>query len=423
MKRYLGVLISIVLMPGIYAAKKSVNFRFGIENFSPQQMTTWCQSKEACPMSLITNQTGKDQFGRRSIDLLLDQGVNLKYLLAPEHGFNGAVGAEQDVSDSIEAKTNIPIVSLYGLRWGTGKALDKKVLEGSDVILFDIQDSGMRHYTYISTLLHAMEDAAKHKKTFVVFDRPNLLGGRMEGPLVDSAIESFISRAPVPVRHGMTMGELAKFFNTHVLEEPTRLFVVPMSGYGRVADTNSSLLAPLSPNLVTTKAAHAYSFLGMLGEAVNVAWETDLAYQALLFPKEKGLSEEQWERLSAILKRYGVDNVPIEQYSARKKIQCRGVRVAVNDINKLHSFDLFIDLLDFFHKEKAPLWFSHGFDKAVGTDRVQELFKAGMNRAMREQLMDDIQKDLQAFVKKARSSFLYDPHPTVDVAKESAGRA
>ncbi|MES2181763.1 MAG: exo-beta-N-acetylmuramidase NamZ domain-containing protein, partial [Pseudomonadota bacterium] len=134
--------------------------------------------------------------------------------------------------------------------------------------MFDIQDSGMRHYTYISTLYHAMKVAAQYNKQMVIFDRPNPLGARMEGPVVTQQLKSFISIAQVPLRHGMTVGELAWYFNKYELEKPAELHVVRMHGYDRRARfvAQNELAQPLSPGLRTEQACYGYSFLGLLGE-------------------------------------------------------------------------------------------------------------------------------------------------------------
>lgn len=120
------------------------------------------------------------------------------------------------MTDTVDAKTKLPVISLYGKY--TGKNFDLAIVKEIDLFIFDIQDIGMRHYTYISTLLELLKMAEQHNKSVVVFDRPNPLGARMEGPVVESDLISFISAAAIPLRHGMTVGELARYFNRFVLE-------------------------------------------------------------------------------------------------------------------------------------------------------------------------------------------------------------
>src|SRR5207249_6044556 len=135
-----------------------------------------------------------------------------------------------------------------------------------DCLVFDIQDSGMRHYTYISTLLNTMKIAAEYKKPYIVLDRPNPLGGMMQGPLVQPDLISFISIAPIPLRHGMTIGELAHYFNGHILEKSAILHVIPMHDYNRMNGFAGTFLHQLSPNLLSLQSCYGYSFLGLLGE-------------------------------------------------------------------------------------------------------------------------------------------------------------
>ena len=115
-----------------------------------------------------------------------------------------------------------------------GKQIDPTILQQLDALIYDIQDSGMRHYTYISTMLCALEASAEHNKPLYILDRPNFLGLNMEGPLVEPELKSFISIASIPLRHGMTVGELARYFNTHILKKKAPLQVVAMKQYSRI---------------------------------------------------------------------------------------------------------------------------------------------------------------------------------------------
>ena len=159
-------------------------------------------------VGLITNQTGVDSQGRRTIDLIARApGVKLVALFSPEHGLQGR--ADAPVGNSTDPATGVSVYSLYG---ATRRPTDA-MLKGIDVLIFDIQDAGVRFYTYVTTMAYCMEAAAKHHITFIVFDRPNPLGGEViEGPMLDPSRISFTGYFPMPVRYGMTMGELAKMF-------------------------------------------------------------------------------------------------------------------------------------------------------------------------------------------------------------------
>ena len=160
-------------------------------------------------VGLITNQTGIDRNGRSTIDLLAHApGVKLVALFSPEHGIRGTL--DERVSSTKDEATGLPVYSLYG---ETERPTDA-MLAGVDALVFDIQDAGVRFYTYITTMGYAMEAAAAHHLAFYVLDRPDPLGGeRIEGPMLDRDRTNFVGYFPMPVRMGMTLGEMAKMFN------------------------------------------------------------------------------------------------------------------------------------------------------------------------------------------------------------------
>ena len=168
-------------------------------------------------VGLVTNQTGVDRDGRSAIDLLSKaDGVTLVALFSPEHGIRGAV--DEKVADSKDEKTGLPIYSLYGSR----RKPTAETLKGIDTLVYDIQDAGCRFYTYESTLGGVLEAAAENKIAVVVLDRPNPLGGvEVEGPVLDAGRESFVGYHTLPVRHGLTVGELARLFNGERKSAPT----------------------------------------------------------------------------------------------------------------------------------------------------------------------------------------------------------
>ena len=176
-------------------------------------------------MGLITNQTGVDSKLRSSEDILLAH-TDLTGIFVPEHGLFGAVAAGDDV-DGAEYK-GVKVYSLYG----AARRPTPAMLDAIDVMTVDIQDVGARHYTYVSTMAYAMEECAKAGKKFVVFDRPNPIGGLMEGPLLRQEQASFIGLYPVPLRHGLTIGEYARYIND-TQKLGLDLTVIPMKGWQR----------------------------------------------------------------------------------------------------------------------------------------------------------------------------------------------
>ncbi len=218
-------------------------------------------------VALVTNHTGIDREGRAAIDLLHKaDGVTLVALFSPEHGIRGLL--DEKVNDGKDEKTGLPVYSLYGKR----RKPDAETLKGVDTIVYDIQDAGCRFYTYISTLGLVLEAAAEHKVKVVVLDRPNPLGGvEIEGPILDAGRESFVGWHELPIRHGMTVGELAQMFKAE-RKLDVELEIITMEGWrrGEAFDgTNLHWINP-SPNLRSVTEAFLYPGIGIL-ETTNVS--------------------------------------------------------------------------------------------------------------------------------------------------------
>ncbi len=218
-------------------------------------------------VGLVTNHTGLDQGGRASIDLLHKApAVRLVALYSPEHGIRGAV--EANIPDTKDERTGLPIYSLYGKR----RKPTAETLKGIDTLVYDIQDAGCRFYTYISTLGLVLEAAAEHKLKVVVLDRPNPIGGlAVEGPMLDAGRESFVGYHRLPVRHGLTVGELALLFNKE-RKIGADLEVVKMEGWrrGDLYDRTGLTWVNPSPNLRNLGAALLYPGIGLL-ETTNLS--------------------------------------------------------------------------------------------------------------------------------------------------------
>lgn len=220
-------------------------------------------------VGLITNQTGIDASGVSTIDRLARaRGVRLVALFAPEHGIRGQAAPGERVSDSVDAATGLPIYSLYG----ASRAPTAAQLARLDVLLVDLQDVGARPFTYVSTMVLALRAAAAARRRVVVLDRPNPLGGCVvQGPILDTAYASFIGMLPVPLRHGLTMGELARFANARLVPGAD-LVVVPMRGWRRCDWFDRTALAWVrpSPNLPDLDAVAWYPGM-VLFEATNLS--------------------------------------------------------------------------------------------------------------------------------------------------------
>ncbi|MBZ5661258.1 MAG: DUF1343 domain-containing protein [Acidobacteriia bacterium] len=233
-------------------------------------------------IGLITNQTGVDRNGRSTIDLLAHApGVKLVALFSPEHGIRGVL--DERVSSTTDAATGLPVYSLYG---ETERPTDAMLL-GLDALVFDIQDAGVRFYTYITTMGYTMEAAASHHLAYFVLDRPDPLGGeRIEGPMLDRDLTSFTAYFPMPVRMGMTLGEMAKMFNVEK-KIGCVLHVIRMQNWPRSEyfdQTGLPWVNP-SPNLRSSEAGILYPGLEILqAGGVSVGRGTDKPLERLGAP-------------------------------------------------------------------------------------------------------------------------------------------
>ena len=233
-------------------------------------------------VGLITNQTGLDSYGHRTIDLLAHaEGVNLIAIFSPEHGIAGV--ADASVSNQADAPTGLPIYSLYGAT----RRPTSDMLHGIDALVFDIQDAGVRFYTFITTMAYSMEAAAEQHIAFVVLDRPNPLGGEIiEGPVLDRDRISFVGYFPMPVRYAMTMGELAQMFNSEN-KIGADLHVIAMRDWHRrefYDMTGLAWIAP-SPALRTLRESILYPGIEILQAAgVSVGRGTPTPFELLGAP-------------------------------------------------------------------------------------------------------------------------------------------
>ncbi len=339
-------------------------------------------------VGLITNPTGMTADMRSTIDVLYEAPeVNLVALYGPEHGVRGDVYAGDHVVSDKDAKTGLPVHSLYGkLRKPTAE-----VLEGIKVLVFDIQDIGARSYTFISTLATSMEAAAELGIEYVVLDRPNPLGGeRMEGRvLTDMNFKSFIGYLPVPYLHGMTVGELAKMINGEGWIPDGRkckLTVIPMQGWRRDMQFAETGLfwAPSSPHVVRAEASMFYAATGIMGElhAINEGVGYPLPFELC------GAPEFDAQKLASHmngLKMPGVTFRPLyykPYYGTHKKNTCGGVQVYITDPDNVHLTSIQFHVMDY-ARQKHPEIKLFGskrdnmFDKACGTNEIRKMFIDG----------------------------------------------
>jgi uncharacterized protein YbbC (DUF1343 family)/CubicO group peptidase (beta-lactamase class C family) len=303
------------------------------ENFAPLR---------GLRVALITNQSGVDAHGERAIDLMRrSPALRLVTLFSPEHGLTA--DGEGLIASGVDGASGLPVISLYG---ATQRPTDG-MLDGLDAIVFDLQDAGARFYTYATTMAYAMEAAAQKGIDFYVLDRPNPLSAAIvQGPVMEAGLRSFTGFYPMPVRHGMTIGELARLFNVQA-GIGARLQVIAMQGYERrewYDQTGLPWIAP-SPNLRTLTQAVLYPGVAMVeGSNVSVGRGTASPFELVGAPWIEG------DRLCAYLNRRAIAGVaftPAEftpHAAPYKDRQCRGVRIVLQDRQALDSPELGIEL-------------------------------------------------------------------------------
>ena len=258
-------IIALILIPLDSAVKAAVpSFKLGNEVL----YSRYHHLIEGKRVGLITNQSGVNSQGLSTIDVLAsDPEINLVALYGPEHGIDGKASAGARVESYDHPTLNIPVYSLYG--YGDQRKPTEAMLKDADVLLYDIQDIGARTYTYISTLNYVMEAAAKYGKTVIVLDRPNPLGGEIvEAPVLEDELKTFVGVDNLPMAHGMTAGELARFFNREISVD---LIVIPMEGYTRDMiwqDTGLPWICT-SPNIPDIDSVFGYMATG-LGEGTGI---------------------------------------------------------------------------------------------------------------------------------------------------------
>ena len=233
-------------------------------------------------VGLVTNQTGVDSRGVSDVEVLRASGVTLVALFSPEHGFRGAADPGEPVGFARDSATGLPIYSLYGR---TSSPTDS-MLEGVGVMVVDLQDVGARYYTYISTAVEVMRAGARLGRPVVILDRPDPIGGAVQGAMLDTAFTSFVGRLRVPMRHGMTMGEMARLANDE-LAIGAELHVVPADGWTRSTyfdETGLPFIAP-SPNLRSLESLFHYPGTCLFeGTSLSVGRGSDAAFEQVGAP-------------------------------------------------------------------------------------------------------------------------------------------
>lgn len=346
-------------------------------------------------VALFSNHTGMVG-DKHTVDLMLDGGINVVTLFSPEHGFRGTADAGEHVASGIDGPTGLPIASLYE---GKGKRMPaKEVMDKFDVLVVDIQDVGLRYYTYYCTMIDLMNAASVYGKDVLVLDRPNPNGMTVDGPILDMKYSSGVGRLPIPIVHGMTLGELARMANGEGwLKDGAKvpLTVIPCEGYTH--QTRYRLPVSPSPNLRTMLAIYLYpSTCYFEATPVSLGRGTDRPFEIYGHPDMKGRSFSFTPRSMA-----GAKNPP------QKDQLCHGVDLGgmseeeaiAQGINLEYIIDAYRDL------GMGDKFFRNFFELLIGRGDIRGMIEAGKNA---DEIKATWAGDVARFKAQRRKYLLYD---------------
>ncbi len=349
---------------------------------------------EGLRVALFSNHTGMVG-DRHTLDVMLDGGVNVTTIFSPEHGFRGTADAGEHVKSSVDPVTGIPIASLYdGGKRGPAKA----VMDNIDVIVTDIQDVGLRYYTYYITMVDLMNAAAKHGKKFMVLDRPNPNGMTVDGPILDMKYRSGVGRLPIPVVHGMTLGELAMMANGEGwLDGKAKidLTVIPCEGYSH--STRYELPVAPSPNLRTMHAIYLYpSICYFEATPVSLGRGTDMPFEVYGHPE---MDDRDFSFTPKSID--GAKNPP----QLNKQCYGRDLRGLDDDSIIARGVDLSYLIDAYKDLGMGDRFFTPFFEKLIGRGDIRGMIKAGMNA---EEIKATWSSDVEKF-RRQRAPYLIYP--------------
>lgn len=330
-------------------------------------------------VGLIVNQTSVVQLNDGSsihlVDVLLKHDINVVKVFAPEHGFRGNKGAGEIINDNTDPTTGLPIISLYG----KNKAPSQAMLADVDVLIFDIQDVGVRFYTYISTMHYAMDAAAQYATKMIILDRPNPNGQFIDGPVLDLRWQSFVGMHPIPLVHGLTVGELAQMIKGEAWIESANaldLTVIPVLGYDK--SMTYTLPIPPSPNLPNANAIQWYASLCLFEPTViSVGRGTEHPFQMLGHPTIKLPVSSAHSMQTPISLPYSAPH-PKWQDTAIASLLIHDYPQPIDGF----SLDLLIEVFNQARQQQLVLITSDDFfDKLAGTDTLRRSLLAGDSAA------------------------------------------
>ena len=358
-------------------------------------------------VGLVSNQSGVDRQGVHSVDRLLGAGVRLTALFSPEHGFRGRAAPGEGIATTTDSATGLPIYSLYG----SIMAPSREILDSLDVILVDLQDVGARYYTWLATTIEVMRAAWLSNKPVVILDRPNPIGGKVEGGVLDTAYRSNVGKLRVPIRHGLTLGEQALLARRE-LGIATAVHVVPVAGWRRdvLFDQTGLPFLPPSPNLRDLEGLFHYPGLCLFeGTALSVGRGSDAPFHQVGAP---------WLDPVSVLERvhkYDLPGVRFAQVSftpvqpgdgkyADTTVQ--GIRLHVTDPIRYDPVRTAVALLTaVYQTHPAQIRFNpRSFDRLAGGPGLREAIEAGLTP---DRIAQGWKVDIEGFRERAKPILIY----------------
>lgn len=338
-------------------------------------------------VGIVTNQTGILSDKTHVVDFLLEKKIAVQTIFAPEHGFRGIADAGEHIVDGKDQKTGLSIVSLYG----DNKKPKPAQLSGIDIMIFDLQDVGARFYTYISSLHYVMEACAENGVPLLILDRPNPNGRIVDGPLLEKEFTSFVGMHPIPLLHGMTIGEYGQMINGEKwLKDGAqcKLTVIPCVDYNRKMDY--SILVKPSPNLPNDQSINLYASL-CLFEGTNVSMGRGTEKQFQIYG-------------SPFLTKTNFSFTPKPNFGAKDPLyngkECFGEDLT--SYPKLNRLELKWLLKAYENTSDKTKFFNAFFTKLAGTKKLQQQIESGVSE---EKIRESWKSDLESF-KKMRTKYL-----------------
>lgn len=406
-------LICFLSLPFYSCAQQQDKLKFGADRLVEENISYLAGKK----LGLIVNHTSLLSNGQHLVDVLhSSDGIEITSLFSPEHGIRGDADAGKHIADGFDPATGIKITSLYGKT----KKPTKEMLNNIDILIYDIQDVGARFYTYISTLYYAIESAADNNKKILVLDRPNPIGGeKVEGPVLDLNFASFVGIAQIPIRHGMTVGELALLFNDDIKIKKNisaEIEIVKMLNWDRnkYYDYYFSGWLPPSPNINKLETAIVYPGTCLIeGTDLSEGRGTYEPFQKIGAPFiDAGKVIEELNKIS--IKGVELESVkftPVSMIgmSASPKLKdtdCNGIRIKVTDRDQYNPVEFGVKLISVIislYPDKI-IFRNDFFDKLAGSDNLRKLLT---KKTSPDLIIAQWQEELKNFLQLRNNYLLY----------------